>query len=164
MREASELFSYNLLEDVAIQREIGDDLFQLPILVAQRAELAQLLDAQTGKLFLPAVERLLADRVTPAEIVSVTRNDSSAALEVIPSQNACQPPPAACHRIAASGSSTMMLSQIDAAPTRSDVVPYRPPKRLGPRPPSPFSVSSGRVASGLGSTVAVIQSPACRSS
>ena len=72
--------------------------------------------------------------VTPVEIVSVTRNDSSAALEVIASQNACQPPPADCHTIAASGSSTMTLSQIDAAPTRSDVVPYRPPKRLGARP------------------------------
>ncbi len=75
--------------------------------------------------------------VTPAEIVSVTRNDSSAALEVIASQNACQPPPADCHRIAASGSSTMTLSQIDAAPTRSDVVPYRRPKRPGARPASP---------------------------
>ena len=102
--------------------------------------------------------------MTPAEIVSVTRNDSSAAFDVTAAQNACQPPPAACHTIAASGSSTMMLSQIDAAPTRSDVVPYRPPKRLGARPPSSFSASSGRVASGLGSTVAVIQSPACRCS
>ena len=54
--------------------------------------------------------------MTPAEIVSVTRNDSSAALEVTATQNACQPPPADCHTIAASGSSTMMLSQIDAAP------------------------------------------------
>src|SRR4029079_4274223 len=68
--------------------------------------------------------------VTPVEIVSVTRTDSRDALEAAPSQNACQPPPADCHTIAASGSSTMMLSQIDAAPTRNDVVPYRPPNRL----------------------------------
>src|SRR5215208_2339245 len=61
--------------------------------------------------------------VTPAEIVSVTRKDSSAAFDVIASQNASQPPPADCHTIAASGSSTMTLSQIDAAPTRIDVVP-----------------------------------------
>ena len=61
--------------------------------------------------------------VTPIETVSVTRNDSRAALDVIACQNACQPPPADCHTIAASGSSTMTLSHIDAAPTRSDVVP-----------------------------------------
>src|SRR3977135_4287539 len=95
--------------------------------------------------------------VTPAEMVSVTRNESSAALEVIATQNACQPPPAPCQTIAASGSSTMTLSQIDAAPTRSDVVPYRPPRRLGARPPSPLPVGSGGVASDLGSRVAVLR-------
>src|SRR5262245_59249356 len=62
-------------------------------------------------------------RVTPIEIVRVTRNDSNAALEVTVNQNACHPPLADCHTIAASGSRTMTLNQIDAAPTRSEVVP-----------------------------------------
>ena len=61
--------------------------------------------------------------VTPSETVNVTRNDSSAACDVTVSQNAFQPPPAACHRIAASGSSTMTLSHSVAVPTRSDVLP-----------------------------------------
>ncbi len=61
--------------------------------------------------------------VTPSEIVSVTLKDSSAALEVTVAQKSCQPPLADCHTIAASGSSTMTLSQIDAAPTRRLVVP-----------------------------------------
>ena len=53
----------------------------------------------------------------------MTRNDSRAALDVMANQNACHPPPAACHTMAASGSSTMTLSQMDAAPTRNEVVP-----------------------------------------
>ena len=57
MREASELFSDDLLEDVAI--ECVDR--RRPIFVAQRSQLAELLDAQARKLFLPAIERLLAD-------------------------------------------------------------------------------------------------------
>jgi hypothetical protein len=61
VREASELLSDDLLENVAVEREIRDDLLQLPILVAQRSQLAELLDAQSRKLFLPAIERLLAD-------------------------------------------------------------------------------------------------------
>ena len=61
MREASELFSDDLLENVAVEREIRNDLLQLPILVAQRSQLAELLDAQSRKLFLPAIKRLLAD-------------------------------------------------------------------------------------------------------
>ncbi len=69
--------------------------------------------------------------MTPSEIVSVTRNDATAEFEVIDSQNACQPPPAACHRIAASGSSTMTLSHIDAAPTRSAVRPVPTAENAG---------------------------------
>ena len=49
------------------------------------------------------------------------------ALEVMADQNAAQPPFADCQTIAASGSRTMTLSQIDAAPTRNDVVPWRCP-------------------------------------
>ena len=70
MREASELFSDDLLENVAIECEIGDDLFQLPIFVAQRSQLAELLDAQARKLFLPAIERLLADPEPATDFVT----------------------------------------------------------------------------------------------
>jgi hypothetical protein len=61
VREASQLFSHDLLQDVSVERQVGDNLLQLPILVSQRPELPQLLDAETRELLLPAVERLLAD-------------------------------------------------------------------------------------------------------
>ena len=90
---------------------------------------------------------------TTTEIVSVTRNDSMAALEVMACQNACQPPPADCHTIAASGSSTM---------TRQPVWRHRPAAaccRIGslkkPRGARPSTVSVGefgRVASGVKSS------------
>src|SRR6478609_10557510 len=93
--------------------------------------------------------------VTPIETVSVTRKDSTAALDVTAAQNAAQPPPAACHRIAASGSRTMTDNHNVAAPTRSPVVPNAlPTLRPGP-PEAPSPVTSGRTASGLGSTTAV---------
>ncbi len=44
----------------------------------------------------------------------MTRNDSIAAFDVTADQNASQPPPADCHRIAASGSSTMIDSHVVA--------------------------------------------------
>jgi hypothetical protein len=48
VREASELFSYDLLEDVPIEREVGDDLLQFRVFVPQH--LAQLGEAQTRVL------------------------------------------------------------------------------------------------------------------
>lgn len=59
MCEASQLFSDNLLQDVPIERQVRDDLFQFAVFVAQRSELAQLLETEPGELFFPAVERLL---------------------------------------------------------------------------------------------------------
>ena len=67
--------------------------------------------------------------MTPAEIASVTRNDSTAACDVTASQKACQPPPAACQTIAASGNSTITESHSVATPTRRDVLPDRPDPR-----------------------------------
>ncbi len=61
--------------------------------------------------------------VTPAEITSVTRNDSTAAFDVTDCQNASQPPPADCQTIAASGNSTITESHNVAIPTRRDVLP-----------------------------------------
>jgi hypothetical protein len=99
-------------------------------------------------------------KVTPEEIVSVTRNDSSADGDVTADTNAAHPPLADCHTIAASGSSTITDSHSVATPIRSAVVP----RRAGGNPPVTGSVSSGLTASGFGSSAAVIQSPVCRSS
>ncbi len=72
-------------------------------------------------------------------IVRVTRNESSAAGEVIAAQNAAHPPTADCHTMAANGSSTMTLNQIDAAPARAGVEPVAGGPATGAtglRPPS----------------------------
>ena len=61
VREASELFSDNLLQDLAIERQVGDDRLQLGVFVAQRAELAELLQSEPSELLFPAVERVFAD-------------------------------------------------------------------------------------------------------
>jgi hypothetical protein len=53
-------FSDDLLEDGPVERQVGHDLFQLAVFVAERPQLAQFLQAQAGELFLPAVEGLLA--------------------------------------------------------------------------------------------------------
>ncbi len=60
MCEASQLFSDDLLEDVAVEGQIGDHLLQLAVFVAERPQLAQLGEAEAGELLLPPVERLLA--------------------------------------------------------------------------------------------------------
>src|ERR1700754_2680948 len=87
---------------------------------------------------------------TAIEIVSVTRKDAIAEFDVTAAQNASHPPPADCHTMAASGSSTMTESHVVATPTRSDVLPYRLLKkpRDGPAPPSPVgrTVSGSRAA------------------
>jgi hypothetical protein len=61
VREASQLFSDDLLKDVAIERQVGDDALQLAVFVAQRSQLAQLGEPKTGELLLPAVERIFTD-------------------------------------------------------------------------------------------------------
>jgi hypothetical protein len=71
VREASQLFSYDLLQDVAVQGQVRHDLFQFVVFVAERPELAQLGEAEPGELLLPAVEGLLAD-AEPAADLGVT--------------------------------------------------------------------------------------------
>src|ERR1700731_4196482 len=88
--------------------------------------------------------------VTTEEIVSVTRNDSSADGDVTADTNAAQPPLADCHTIAASGSSTITDSHSVATPMRREVAPRRP----GGSPPVTGSLSSGRRAPGFGATAA----------
>ena len=73
---------------------------------------------------------------TANEIVSVTLNDSMAAFDVTALQNACQPPPADCHTIAASGSSTMTRQprRGDTDPQRRAAVPALEEAREAARP------------------------------
>ena len=61
MHEALQLFSDDLLQDVAIEREIRHELFQLAVFVAERSQLADLLEADACELLLPTIEALLAD-------------------------------------------------------------------------------------------------------
>src|SRR5581483_3005277 len=60
---------------------------------------------------------------TAAEIVSVTRNESSADADVTAATKPGQPPLPDCQTIAASGSSTITDSHIIATPRRNEVVP-----------------------------------------
>jgi hypothetical protein len=61
VREASQLFSYDLLKNVPIERQVRDDLFQFAVFVTQQSQLSELLQAEPSELLLPPVERLLAD-------------------------------------------------------------------------------------------------------
>ena len=61
MHEALQLFSDDLLQDVAIECEIRHQLFQLAVFVPERSQLADVLETDAGELLLPAVETLLAD-------------------------------------------------------------------------------------------------------
>src|SRR5262245_9702534 len=62
------LFSERLFEDRLVERKVGNDLLELPILLAQLAQLADLRRAQVAKPLLPPVVGLLADPVLPAEL------------------------------------------------------------------------------------------------
>ncbi len=92
--------------------------------------------------------------LTPAEMVNVTRNESTAACEVVANQNARQPPPADCQPIAASGASTISDSHTTAAPTRSETLSR---SELG----RPASAPAGRAISEV--SAVVIRLPGCRS-
>jgi hypothetical protein len=51
------LFSQRLLQDVFVEREVGDQPLQSPILVLELADLSRLIEAQVRVLLLPEVER-----------------------------------------------------------------------------------------------------------
>src|SRR5262245_8837697 len=61
-------FCDHLPQYLLVQGEVRDQLLQLPILFAELAELAYFGRAEVPKLLLPAVIRLLADLVLPAEL------------------------------------------------------------------------------------------------
>src|SRR6202035_702821 len=66
--EALQLFLHDLLQDVAVQREIRDQVLKLRVLLAQLPELAQLAQPQPRVLLLPNVERGFADPVFAADV------------------------------------------------------------------------------------------------
>jgi hypothetical protein len=66
--EALQLFSHDLLQHVPVQREIGDQAFELAILFAQLPQLTQFVQGQAAVLFLPDLERGFADAVLAANI------------------------------------------------------------------------------------------------
>src|SRR5205823_2611720 len=58
---ASTFFSNHLLENLFVQRQVGDEALQPRILLAHLPQLAHLGDAQAAVLLLPEVERRLGD-------------------------------------------------------------------------------------------------------
>jgi hypothetical protein len=63
---------------VAIERQVGDDLLQFAVFVAQRSQLAQLGETEPRELLLPAIERLIADAQAAADL-----GDFFAALDLV---------------------------------------------------------------------------------
>src|SRR4029453_16492715 len=62
------LFSERLFEDGLVERQAPHYLLELPILLAELAELADLGCAQVAEPLPPPIVRLLADPVLPAEL------------------------------------------------------------------------------------------------
>jgi hypothetical protein len=72
---------HDLLQDVAVQREIGHQPLQLTVLLTQLPQFPQLAQTQSGILLLPQVKRLLADRLIPClRQISTTVSPDSASL------------------------------------------------------------------------------------
>lgn len=57
--QAPELFCQNVLQDMLVQAQVRNQLFQLPVLVLELLHLPQLADAKPAVHFLSAVEGLL---------------------------------------------------------------------------------------------------------
>src|SRR3984893_18571714 len=66
--EASQLFLHDLMQGVAVPREIRNKVLKLRVLLAQLPQLAQLAQAQPRVLLLPNVERGFADPVFAADV------------------------------------------------------------------------------------------------
>src|SRR5262249_9086446 len=65
---ASDLFCDHLPQNLLVERQVGHQLLELAILLAQLAQLADLGRAQVPELLLPAVVGLLADLLLTAEL------------------------------------------------------------------------------------------------
>jgi len=68
---------HDLLQDVPIQGEVRDQALEPPVLLAQLAQLTELVQSQSRILLLPDVERRFADPVLAADL-----GDSRAALRL----------------------------------------------------------------------------------
>jgi len=66
--EALELFSDDLLQHVAIERQIRHELLQLAVLLAQLPQLSQFTQTYPAVLSLPGVKCLLANPELPADL------------------------------------------------------------------------------------------------
>src|SRR5215471_13975817 len=66
---ASESFSHGLPQDLLIQGQVGDELLELPVLLAELPELPDLGDPQAPKPLLPAVEGRFTDAELPADLL-----------------------------------------------------------------------------------------------
>ena len=58
-RPGVKAFCQNVLEDVLVQTQVGNKLFQLPVFILKLFQTPQLCNAQAAVHLLPAVERLL---------------------------------------------------------------------------------------------------------
>jgi len=67
-RRASGLFPEQVLQDLLIEREIGDESFQARVCVLELAPPARLMQLKAAVLVLRAIEGLLADAVPPAKV------------------------------------------------------------------------------------------------
>src|SRR5487761_2134359 len=67
-RPGSPFFSQRLLQDSLVEAEIGDELLELPVLVAEPAQFAELGHAQAAELLLPPVEGAFGDLQLPADL------------------------------------------------------------------------------------------------
>lgn len=56
------------MEDRLVEAEVGNETFELAILLAQLAQLAELAEAQGAEALLPPIERLLADAELAADL------------------------------------------------------------------------------------------------
>jgi hypothetical protein len=63
------LFSQGLREHVLVEREVGDEPFQPPILLLQLPEPTQFAHPQVSVLLLPGVKRGVTHPELPAEVV-----------------------------------------------------------------------------------------------
>lgn len=66
--EALQLFLHGLLQDVAVEREVGDQPLEFAVFFTQLTELAQLTQAEPRVLLLPDVKGGVADPVLAADL------------------------------------------------------------------------------------------------
>ena len=64
----SPFFSQGVLQDGLVEAEVGDELLELPVLLAELAQLAHLRGAEFPEFLFPPVERQLRHLELPADL------------------------------------------------------------------------------------------------